>query len=73
MPENVVLERDLLEIVEQLLALCEITGPLISRAEGEGIRMVRRIDTAAGVAVDVPGAAELGILLDDRIGDAETA
>ena len=35
--------------------------------------MVRRIDAAAGIAVDVPGAAELGVLLDDGVGDAEAA
>ncbi len=35
--------------------------------------MVRRIDAAAGIAVDVPGAADLGILLDDGVGDAEPA
>ena len=65
--------RDLLEIVEQLLALGEITRPWISRAERERIGMVRRIDAAAGVAVDVPGAAELGVLLDDGVGNAEPA
>ena len=32
---NVVFERDLLEIVEQFLALGEIARPLISRAERE--------------------------------------
>ena len=35
--------------------------------------MVRRIDAAAGVAVDIPGAAQFGVLLDDGVGDAEPA
>ena len=35
--------------------------------------MVRRIDAAAGIAVDVPGAAEFGVLLDDGVGNAEAA
>ena len=34
--------------------------------------MVRRIDAAAGIAIDVPGAAELVVLLDDGVGNAET-
>src|SRR6478672_2173955 len=70
---NVVFERDLFEIVEQLLALGEVTRPRISRAERERIGMVRRIDAAAGVAVDIPGAAEVGVLLDDGVGNAEPA
>src|ERR1700682_3948257 len=70
---DVVFERDLLEVVEQFLALGEIPRPWISRAERERIGMVRRIDAAAGVAVDVPGAAELGVLLDEGGGDAERA
>ena len=70
---DVVFERDLLEVVEQLLALGEVARPRIARAEREGIGMVRRIDAATGVAVDVPGAAEFGVLLDDGVGDAEAA
>jgi hypothetical protein len=35
--------------------------------------MVRRVDAAAGVAVDIPGAAELGIFPDNRVGDAEVS
>ncbi len=35
--------------------------------------MIGRIDAAARIAVDVPGAAELGVLLDDGVGDAEPA
>src|SRR5207245_5021270 len=35
--------------------------------------MVRRIDAAAGIAVDVPGAAEFVVLLDDGVGNAEPA
>src|SRR6266446_6116185 len=73
MLSDVVFERDLLEVVEQFLALGEVAGPWIARAEREGIGMVRRIDAAAGVAVDIPGAAEFGVLLDDGIGDAEPA
>ena len=42
-------------------------------ARRERIGMVRRIDAAAGIAVDIPGAAELGVLLDDGVGDAEPA
>ena len=73
MLSDVVFERDLLEVVEQFLALGEIARPRVSRAEREGIGMVRRIDAAAGVAVDIPGAAEFGVLLDDGVGDAEPA
>src|SRR5207302_38618 len=73
MVPDVVFERDLLEVIVQLLALGEITRPRIARAEREGIGMVRRIDAAAGIAVDVPGAAEFSVLLDDSVGDAEAA
>src|SRR5262245_44357466 len=73
MLSNVVFERDFLEIVEQFLALGEITRPRITFAEREGIGMVGRIDAAAGITVDIPGAAELGVLLDDGVGDAEPA
>src|SRR6266702_8054769 len=73
MLSNVVFERDLPEIVEQLLALGEIPRPRVSRAEREGVRVVRRVDAAARIAVDIPGAAEFGVLLDDGVGDAEPA
>ena len=73
MLSDVVFERDLLEVVEQFLALGEVARPRISRAEREGIGMVWCIDAATGVAVDIPGAAEFGILLDDGVGDAEAA
>src|SRR5579871_2761919 len=33
--------------------------------------MVRRVDAAAGITVDVPRTAELRILLDNRVADAE--
>jgi hypothetical protein len=33
--------------------------------------MVRRVDAAAGIAVDVPCAAEFGVLLDNGVADAE--
>src|SRR6185312_16307724 len=61
MLSNVVFERDLLEVIEQFLALGEIARPWVSCAEREGIGVVRRIDAATGVAVDIPGAAELGV------------
>src|SRR6266567_1044833 len=64
---------DLLEISEQLLALAEISCPFVVRAEGIGIGVVRRVDAAAGIAVDPPGAAELVVLLDDGVGDAKMA
>src|ERR1700712_3001296 len=73
MLSDVVFERDFLEVVEQFLALGEIARPWISRAERERIGMVRRIDAAAGVAVDIPGTAELRVLLDDGVGNAELA
>ena len=73
MLSDVVFERDLLEVIEQFLALGEIARPRVARAERERIGMVRRIDAAAGIAVDVPGAAEFGVLLDDGVGDAEPA
>ena len=57
---DVVFTHDLEQVFVQLLPLCEITRPWIALAEGEGIGVVRRIDAAAGVAVDIPGAAELG-------------
>src|SRR5215468_1223126 len=68
---NAVFGRDFLQVVEQFLALAEIAGPGVPRAEGVGIGMVRRVDPAAGIAVDVPGATKSGILLDDSVGDAE--
>src|ERR1700704_1343664 len=70
---NIVFERDFLEAVEQLVTLREMARPRISRAEREGIGVVRRIDAAAGIAVDVPGAAEFIVLLDDGVGNAEPA
>jgi len=33
--------------------------------------MVRRVDAAAGIAVDVPCAAEFGVLLNNSVADAE--
>src|SRR5205814_5427893 len=72
-PADVVLAHDLQQIIVQLLALREIARPGITLAEGEGIGVVRRIDAAAGIAVDVPGAADLGIFLHDGVGDAEPA
>ncbi len=70
---NVELGRDLLEVAEQFLALAEIAAPGVARSEGVGIGVVRRIDAAAGIAIDVPGAAELVVLFDDGVGDAEPA
>ena len=35
--------------------------------------MVRRIDATTRVTVDIPGAAEFGVLLDDGVGNAEPA
>src|ERR1700682_2784061 len=70
---NIVFQRYLPEIVEQFLALREIAGPWVARTERKRIRVIWRIDAAARVAVDIPGAAELIVLLDDGIGDAETA
>ena len=70
---DAVFVRDLQEIAEQLLALAEIARPCIARAERVGIGVVRRVDAAAGIAVDPPGAAKLGVLLDDGVGDAEMA
>src|SRR5436190_14747035 len=49
MLSDVVFERDLLEVIEQFLALGEIARPRIARAERKGIGMVRRIDAAAGI------------------------
>src|SRR3954453_14094741 len=58
------------QIVENLLAVREIAAPAVAASEGEGIGVVRRVDAAAGIAIDVPGAAEIGVLFDDLIGDA---
>src|SRR5690349_7147133 len=69
---DVVFERDLLEVVEQLLALGEVARPWIPCAERKGIGMVRRIDATTGITVDIPGAAEFGVLLDDGVGDPES-
>ena len=68
---DVVFICDFLQIIEQFRALAEIAGPGVSRPEGVGIGMVRRVDAAAGIAVDVPGAAEFGVLLDNGVADAE--
>src|SRR5216684_4362225 len=46
---NVMFERDLLEIIQQFFALREITGPVVARAERERVRMIGRIDAAAGI------------------------
>src|SRR5216683_1333221 len=70
---NVMFERDLLEIVQQFFALREITGPVVARAERERVRMIGRIDAAAGIPVDVPGSAEFVVLLDNGVGDTEPA
>ena len=35
--------------------------------------MIGRIDPAAGIAVDVPCAAQLGVFLNDGVGDAQPA
>src|ERR1700712_3507440 len=73
MLSDVVFQRNLPEVVEQLLSFREIARPWIARAERERIGMVRRIDATTRVAVDIPGAAKLGVLLDDGIGNAEPA
>ena len=69
---DAVFSRDFLQIVEQFFARAEIAGPGVSRAEGVGIGMVRRVDAAAGIAVDVPCAAEFGVLLNNSVADAES-
>src|SRR2546430_5546704 len=68
---DVIFPDDLQQVIEQFLPLREIARPWISCAERKRIGVVRRIDAAAGIAVDVPGAADLVVLLDDGIGDAE--
>src|ERR1700716_3224793 len=73
MAANVVFERDPLEIIKEFLALRKVTGPLVSGAERERVGVVRRIDAAAGVSIDVPGAAEFVVFLDDGVGNAEPA
>src|SRR5437762_7243029 len=73
MAADVVLDRDLLEVGEQFFAWREITGPLVSGAERVRIGVIGRIHAAAGIAIDVPRAAELGVLFDDGVGDAEPA
>ena len=70
---DAVLGRDLLQIVEKFLPLAKIARPGISPTEGVGIGMVRRIDAAAGIAVDVPGPAKLVVLFDDGVGNAQAA
>ncbi len=70
---NVMFERDLLEIVQQFFALREITGPVVACAERERVGMIGRIDAAAGIAVDVPCAAQLCVLFNDGVGDAQPA
>jgi hypothetical protein len=73
MGANAEFVRDLLQIVLNFLLRREITGPAVSRSEGEGIGMIGGVDAASRIPIDVPGAAHLGVLLDDRIGDAEPA
>src|SRR5215475_1901193 len=68
---NAVLSRDLLQVVEQFLALAEIARPLIARTEGVGIGVVRCVDAATGIAVDVPRATKFIVLFDDGVGDAQ--
>ena len=73
MAADVVLDRDLLEVGEQFFAWREITGPLVSGAERVRIGVIGRIHAAAGIAIDVPGAAELVVFLDNGVGNAEPA
>ena len=68
---NAELVGNVLQVIEDFLLLREISGPAVTRAEGIGIGVVWRIDAAARIAIDVPGAADLVFLVDDGVGNAE--
>ena len=67
---QIVFVGDALEIIPELVALGEEVRPVVIGLEGVGIKMVRRIDAAAGIDVLVPGAADGVVLLQDDEGDA---
>ena len=59
-----------LEVRLQLGLLGEVLGPVVGGLEGVAVEVVADVDAAAGVAVLAPGAADAGVLLDDRERDA---
>ena len=73
MAAHVVFDRNFFQVVKKFLALREIPRPPVSRAERVGIGVIRRVHAAAGIPIDVPGAAQFRILLDDGVGDAQPA
>ncbi|MNV09516.1 hypothetical protein D3C71_1000100 [compost metagenome] len=66
---NAVLVRDAFEIALDLALQGEVARPVVL---GERVRIdvVGRIDAGARIAVFVPGAAHLGVLLDQNVRDA---
>ena len=58
------------EVRMQLVALGVELAPVVAGLERVGIEMVGRIDTAAGISVFVPGAADGVVLLEDHEPDA---
>ena len=58
------------EVALQLGLAGEELAPLVARLERVAVEVVADVDAAAGVGVLVPGAADAGVLLDDRERDA---
>jgi hypothetical protein len=61
---------DVLEVGLDLRLLGEVLGPVVGGLERVAVEVVAHVDPAPGVGVLVPGAADTGVLLDDRVGDA---
>ena len=58
------------EVALQLGLLREVLAPVVARLERVAVEVVADVDAAPGVGVLVPGAADAGVLLDDRERDA---
>ena len=62
-----------LQVLLDLVALGEVARPREALPERVRVCVVRRVDTAPGVAVVPPGAAHLLSLLDDRVRHTRSA
>ncbi len=65
-----VLLGDALEVGQQHRLRREVVRPLVVGLERVGIEVARIVDAAVRIAVLEPGAADVGVLLDDRERDA---
>ncbi len=60
-----VLGRNAAEVFQQLRLRREVLRPAMVRLEGIAVHVVGIVDPAAGIGVDQPGAAHVGVGLDD--------